>query len=311
MKNGILAAIGAYALWGMFPVYWKSIQAVPSVEVVCHRMVWSFAFVALLLVGKNQWEWLRRARKSPTTLITYVGTSCLLALNWFTYIWAVNSGHIVDSSLGYFINPLISVLFGMLFLGERLRSWQWVAILVALGGVIFLTLGYGAFPWIALTLAITFGLYGLLRKTASLGALEGLSLEMTVLFLPALVYLVHLELVGTASFGHAGTTTSALLAFTGIATALPLIWFASGARKVTLATVGILQYIAPTLQFLLGVLVYGEIFTRTRMVGFGAIWSALLIYSIEGVVEGRRQTMRQSVSRNDPQPPHLGREGSG
>lgn len=295
MKNGILAAIGAYALWGLLPIYWKAVRAVPSVEVVCHRMVWSFAFVALLLVGKNQWEWLRRARKSPTTLITCVGTSCLLALNWFTYIWAVNSGHIVDSSLGYFINPLISVLFGMLFLGERLRSWQWVAILVALGGVIFLTLGYGTFPWIALTLAITFGLYGLLRKTASLGALEGLSLEMTILFLPALVYLVHLESVGAASFGHTGATTSLLLALAGVATALPLIWFAYGARKVTLATVGILQYIAPTMQFLLGVLVYGESFTTTRMVGFGAIWSALLIYSIEGVVEGRRRTIRQSV----------------
>ena len=311
MKNGILAAIGAYVLWGLFPVYWKSIQAVPSVEVVCHRMVWSFAFVALLLVRKNQWEWLRRARKSPATLITFVGTSCLLALNWFTYIWAVNSGHIVDSSLGYFINPLISVLFGVLFLGERLRSWQWVAILVALGGVIFLTLGYGSFPWIALTLAITFGLYGLLRKTASLGALEGLSLEMTVLFLPALVYLVYLESVGTASFGHTGATMTVLLALTGVATALPLLWFTHGARKVTLATVGILQYIAPTLQFLLGVLVYGETFTKTRMVGFGAIWIALLIYSIEGVVEGRRQTMRQSVSRNDPQLPYLDREGSG
>ena len=311
MKSGIVSAIGAYALWGVFPIYWKSVQAVPAVEVVCHRMVWSFVFVALLLVGKNQWEWLRRAGKSPATLITFVGTSCLLALNWFTYIWAVNSGHIVDSSLGYFINPLISVLLGMIFLGERLRSWQWVAILVALGGVIFLTLGYGSFPWIALTLAITFGLYGLLRKTAPLGALEGLSLEMTILFLPALAYLVYLELVGVASFGHTGATTSVLLALTGVATALPLIWFTQGARKVTLATVGILQYIAPTLQFLLGVLVYGETFTTTRLVGFGAIWSALLIYSIEGAVEGRRQTMRQSVSQNDPQPPCLDQESSG
>jgi len=307
MKSGVVSAIGAYALWGLFPIYWKSIHAVPATEVVCHRMVWSFAFVALLLVGRNRWDWLRRARSSPATLITFVGTACLLALNWFTYIWAVNSGHIVDSSLGYFINPLISVLFGMLFLGERLRAWQWVAILVALGGVVFLTLGYGSFPWIALTLAITFGLYGLLRKTASLGALEGLGLEMAIMFLPALAYLVHLELTSTASFGHAGTVTSVLLALTGIATALPLIWFAYGARKVTLATVGILQYIAPTLQFLLGVLVYGEAFSGTRVLGFGAIWIALLIYSIEGVVEGKSQ----SVSRNDPQPPYLDREGSG
>ncbi|OQY16493.1 MAG: EamA family transporter [Anaerolineaceae bacterium 4572_32.2] len=288
MKNGIISAIGAYVLWGLLPVYWKTIQAVPAVEVICHRVVWSFVVVMLLLVVKSQWGWLRQIRKNPATLLTFFGTGALLALNWLTYIWAVSTGHIVDSSLGYFINPLISVLFGMLFLGEHLRPWQWAAILLALGGVTFLTLGYGSFPWIALTLATTFGLYGLLRKTAPLGALDGLVLEMTILFLPALAYLVYIELAGSGSFGHTGAV-SGLLTLTGVITAFPLIWFAYGARKVTLATVGILQYIAPTLQFLLGVLVYGEAFEKTRLVGFGAIWTALLIYSIEGVVEGRRK----------------------
>jgi chloramphenicol-sensitive protein RarD len=202
----------------------------------------------------------------------------------------------VDASLGYFINPLFSVLLGVLFLRERLRRWQWIAIGLAAGGVIFLTLGYGAFPWIALTLAITFGFYGLLRKTAPLGALEGLSLETAVLFLPALAYLVYLESVGAASFGHTGATIGILLALTGVATALPLLWFAYGARRATLTTVGILQYIAPTMQFLLGVLVYGESFAKTRMIGFSVIWIALLIYSLEGVMEGRKRTIRQSVS---------------
>lgn len=288
-KQGILSAIGAYTLWGLLPLYWKSMQTVPAFEVLCHRAVWSFAFVVLLLAGKKQWEWLQQARKTPVTLITFLGTSCLLALNWSTYIWAVNTGRIVDTSLGYFINPLLSVLLGVLFLGERLRLWQWIAIGLALGGVVFLTLGYGAFPWIALTLAITFGFYGLLRKTASLGALEGLSLETAVLCLPAIPYLVYLESVGTASFGHTGAMTSILLAFAGVVTALPLLLFAYAARRVTLATVGILQYIAPTGQFLLGVLVYGETFTKTRLVGFGVIWIALFIYSLEGVIEGRRR----------------------
>lgn len=288
-KDGVLAAIGAYTLWGLFPIYWKAIQTVPALEVLCHRTAWSFVFVVLVLIWQKRWQWLRRASKSPTTLITFLGTSCILALNSFVYIWAVNTDRIVDASLGYFINPLISVLLGVLFLGERLRSWQWVAIGIAGGGVTFLTLGYGTLPWIALTLALTFGFYGLMRKTAALGALEGLALEMTILSLPAFTYLVYLELAGMASFGHSETMTDLLLALTGIATALPLLLFAYGARQVTLATTGILQYIAPTGQFLLGVLVYGETFTATRMIGFGAIWTAFLIYSLEGTMEGKRR----------------------
>jgi chloramphenicol-sensitive protein RarD len=290
MNNaGVLSAIGAYTLWGLLPIYWKSIPAVPAFEVLCHRTVWSLAFVLLLLLWKKRWSWLDQARKSRATIITFLVTSSILGLNWFVYIWAVNAGHILDASLGYFINPLISVLLGLLFLRERLRPWQWVAIGIALSGVVFLTVGYGAFPWIAFTLALTFGFYGLLRKTASLEALEGLALETAVLSVPALAYLVYLELAGAASFGHAGTVTNVLLAFTGIVTALPLLLFAHAARKVTLATVGILQYIAPTLQFLLGALVYGETFTETRLIGFGIVWIALIVYSLEGIIERGRK----------------------
>lgn len=295
-KKGILAAIITYVLWGILPVYWKAIQTVPALEILCHRTVWSFVFVVLLLVVRKQWTWLRRA-KDPKTLLTFGLSACLLALNWFTYIWAVNAGHIVDASLGYFINPLISVLLGVVFLRERLRLWQGVAIGFATAGVLFLTLGYGAFPWIALTLALSFGFYGLQRKTAPLGSLEGLSLETAIMSLPAFVYLVYLEGAGSASLGHTGVATAVLLAGTGVVTAIPLLLFAYAARRVSLATVGILQYIAPTLQFLLGVFVYQEPFTPMRLVGFAAIWIALFIYSFEGfVVERKRRG--DAVCRN-------------
>jgi chloramphenicol-sensitive protein RarD len=289
MTKGIAAAVVAYALWGILPVYWKALQAVPAFEILCHRTIWSFVFVLLILTARRQWEWLGRARQNPRLLLTFACSACLLGLNWFTYIWAVNAGHIVDASLGYFINPLLSVLLGVLFLRERLRLWQGIAIGFATAGVLLLTLGYGAFPWIALTLALTFGFYGLLRKTAPLGSIEGLSLEMALLSITTLAYLVYLEWVGTSSFGHAGAMTSLLLALSGLVTAFPLLMFAYAARQVTLATVGILQYIAPTLQFLLGVFVYGEPFTQTRLVGFAVIWISLLIYSIEGIVRERRQ----------------------
>ena len=200
----------------------------------------------------------------------------------------------VFKSLGYFINPLISVLLGVVFLRERLRAWQWVAVGIAAIGVTYLTLSFGAFPWIALSLALTFGFYGLLRKIASLESIEGLSLETALMFLPAVGYLLYLERTGAGSFGHATALTNTLLALSGVATALPLVLFNYAAKRVTLATVGILQYIAPTGQFLLGVLAYGESFDQTRLIGFSAIWLALLTYSIEGFVNRRESPDRRS-----------------
>jgi chloramphenicol-sensitive protein RarD len=294
MRRGVAAAVTAYTLWGVLPIYWKALKAVPALEILCHRMTWSLVFVVLLMAMRNQWAWLDELRRSRKALLVSLGCAGLLGVNWFTYIWAVNSGHIVDSSLGYFINPLVSVLLGFLFLGERLRSWQVVAIGLAAVGVTFLTVRVGTFPWIAFTLAGTFGLYGLLRKMETLGSLEGLSLEMAFLFLPALAYLVYLDWSGGAAFGHTGPATSLLLAGTGAVTAVPLLLFASGARRVTLATVGILQYIAPTLQFVLGVLAYGEPFDRTRLAGFAIIWVALLVYSTEGIVDEGRRRRRQA-----------------
>lgn len=289
VKKGVLAGVAAYTLWGLLPVYWKALQTVPALEILVHRTVWSLVFVLILQAILRRWDWLRLVRQQPRMLRIFLGSTVLLSLNWLTYIWAVNAGHVVDASLGYFINPLVSVLLGMIFLGERLRPWQGVAVGLAAASVLYLTLGLGSLPWIALVLAGTFGFYGLLRKTAPLGSMEGLSVETALLSLPALAYLLALEATGQGSFGHAGATTSLLLAFTGVVTAVPLLLFAWAARNTTLATVGILQYIAPTFQFLLGLLVYHEPFSPARLLGFGGVWLALVIYTGEALMQERHR----------------------
>lgn len=295
MNKGMLYAIAAYGLWGLFPLYWKTLQHVPALEILSHRMAWSLLFVLVLLVVRRQWGWLKTAVSQPKTLLLFTASAILLSLNWFVYIWGVNAGHIVETSLGYFINPLVSVLMGVFFLGEKLRRGQWAAIGLAAVGVVYLTVRYGALPWIALTLATSFALYGLIRKTAPLGSLEGLSLETALMFFPALGYLLYLEAAGTAAFGHVDTLTTVLLGFAGVATAVPLLLFAAGARLIKLATIGILQYIAPTLQFLLGVLVYHEPFTLDRLIGFSLIWLALLLYSAENIWFIRHRPRLQPV----------------
>jgi chloramphenicol-sensitive protein RarD len=288
MNKGIFYAAGSYILWGLLPVFWKALQGVPALEILAHRIVWSLLVVLLLLVYHRQWHWLGAVFQNKRIVLTFMTSALLLTLNWFIYIWAVNADYIVEASLGYFINPLVNVLLGVLFLKERLRFWQGVAIAVALSGVVYLTVSYGTLPWIALTLAASFGGYGLLRKTASLNSLEGLTLETLLLFFPALAYLCCLTWLGTARFGHAGATTTMLLVLAGLATAVPLLLFAAGARRITLTSLGILQYIAPTLQFLLGVFVYNETLSLPRLIGFCLIWLALFLYSLEGLLQGNR-----------------------
>ena len=288
-RIGIFYAIWAYALWGVLPVFWKVLKAVPATEIIGHRMMWSAITMLVVLRYKYHWRWLRGAVKDPVTLLTFSATACLLAINWLTYVWAVDSGHVVDASLGYFINPLLTVLLGVVFLRERPRFWQWVAIVVAAIGILYLSINYGVFPWIGLTLATTFALYGLLRKTATLNAVEGLWLETAILFFPALAYLIYLERLGASSFGHVGATINLFLALTGLVTVIPLLLFAAAARRIPMTHLGLLQYIAPTLQLLLGVLVYRESFTTMRLIGFVFIWSALVIYSIEGALAARKK----------------------
>ena len=279
ISRGMLAAAGAYVLWGVFPIYWKFLQNVSALEMLIHRILWSLVVVAALLTVQGQWQWLRSSRERPAILRSFVVTGALLAINWLVYIWANNHGHIVEASLGYFITPLVNVLLGLLILHERMRPPQWLAISLAAVGVLYLILNAGGLLWISFTLAFSFGIYGLLRKTAALGSLPGLTVEMMVLCLPALAYALFLQSSGQAVFAHGPAVTTLLLVLSGPVTAVPLLLFAHGARQVPLTSLGLLQYIAPTMQFLIAVVLYGESFTPSRIIGFGVIWAALAIYA--------------------------------
>jgi chloramphenicol-sensitive protein RarD len=288
MKKGILYAVGAYTIWGFLPVYWKALQSIPSLELVAHRMAWSLVFVVGVLAFRGGWQWLKPALKNNRVRLTFLATGLLIGTNWSIYIWAVNAGFIVETSLGYFINPLVSVMLGVIFFRERLRLGQSLAIGIAVVGVLYLAISYGTLPWIALSLALTFGLYGLLKKTTALDALNGLSLEMAVVFWPALAYLLYRESVGVAALGQANLFTILLLAGSGALTAIPLLLFSKAAQEIPLSMVGLLFYMTPTMQFLIGVSIYGEPFTQARMIGFSLVWTALLLYSVEGIIVRRR-----------------------
>ncbi|NEX63173.1 EamA family transporter RarD [Noviherbaspirillum galbum] len=283
MNQGILFAAGAYAAWGLFPLYFKALQSIPPAQILLHRMLWSLVFLVIVLTWRRQWAWLADVMRRPKVLAGFTASALLLSTNWFIYIWAVNNGRVVDSSLGYFINPLVNVLLGFLLLRERLRPVQWFAVGLAAAGVAWLTWQTGQLPWVALSLAGSFGLYGLLRKTAALGALEGLALETLLLFPLALGYLAVLTMDGSNAFLGASTPQQLLMAAAGPITAIPLLMFAAGARRIPLSLLGMLQYIGPTLQLLLGVWLYHEPFGGARLVGFALIWSALAVYSMEGV----------------------------
>ncbi len=287
MRRGVLLAIGAYVLWGLFPIYWKQLEQVPSVEIIAHRIVWSLVFILIIVLSSRRLKELRLAVRSKKVLSAYTLGAILLAINWTTFVWAVNAGFVVDASLGYFINPLVSVLLGVIFFRERLRIWQWVAIGLAATGVLYLTIRYGSLPWIGLVLAFSFGTYGLIKKGASLEAVEGQALEMLILFLPAMIYLFSLEKQGLGTFGH-NFSLSILLALGGAVTATPLLMFAAAARRIPLSMIGMLQYFAPSLQFSIGVWLYDEPFSTVRLTGFCLIWAGLAIYSAEGFYMRRK-----------------------
>ena len=283
MQIGLLCAATAYVLWGLFPLYFKLLQAVPPMEILMHRMLWSLVFLGGVLAVRRQWAWIGMVVRRPKVLAGFAASALLLAANWFIYIWSINHDRIIDASLGYFITPLVNVLLGYLLLGERLGRMQWAAVGLAALGVLWLAWQGGHPPWIGLALAGTFGTYGLLRKTATLGPLEGLSLETLLLFPLSLGYLLWLGHVGQNSFAVVPDTTRWLLAASGPITAIPLLLFAAGARRIPLATLGLLQYIGPTIQLLLGVLLFHETFSGARLTGFAVVWSALLVYSADGM----------------------------
>lgn len=283
MQMGMLYAATAYILWGLFPIYFKALQDVAPLEILLNRMVWALAFLLIVLASRRQWSWIGEVLRQPKVLVGFAASSALLSVNWYMYIWSVNNGHVIDASLGYFITPLVNVLLGFLMLRERQRPAQWAAVALAAGGVAWLTWQAGHPPWIGLILAFSFGFYGLLRKTAALGALEGLSLETFLLFPPAFGYLVVLATNGHNSFLQASATSKWLLAAAGPITAVPLLLFAAGARRIRMSTLGFLQYISPSLQLLLGVCLYDEPFGSERLSGFAIIWSALAVYSLDGL----------------------------
>ncbi|TKB28676.1 EamA family transporter RarD [Desulfopila sp. IMCC35006] len=281
---GLMAAAGAFIIWGVLPAYWKLLQQVPAYEILCHRMSWSLVLTLGLVFLTGRRAIFRQALKDRQNLITFTTTGLLLALNWLLYIWAVNAGFIVEASLGYFINPLINVFFGMIFFQEKMRPIQWFALLLAGLGVLYLTFYYGRFPWIALVLAVSFGLYGLLHKKNSLGALDALCLETGVLFLPAAAVLIGLAWKGGGSFGRIDLSGTLLLVGTGFITTVPLLLFGYAAQKIPLSTLGLMQYLAPSINLLLGIYIYGEEFPPARMVGFMLIWSALVIFMAENLL---------------------------
>jgi chloramphenicol-sensitive protein RarD len=282
MNPGIAYATLAFAAWGLFPLYFRQIASVHPLEVVLHRSVWSLLFVLLLLTALRRFGWLREVAAQPRRLGLFGVSALLLSGNWLLYVYAVRSGQVVEASLGYFINPIVNVLLGVLVLHERLSRLQWSAVALASAGVLWLTLLNGRLPWIALVLAVSFGLYGLMRKTATLGAVEGLALE-TMLLAPLMVpALLWWTLRGSGAMAQDDLALDAWLVIGGPLTALPLLLFAAGARRLPLATIGLLQYLSPTIQLALGVWVFHEPFDRARLVGFAFIWSALLLYSLDG-----------------------------
>src|SRR3972149_4595122 len=286
MNKGILYGIGAYVFWGFFPIYWKLLHHVPAIQLIGHRIIWSFLLLIVVILFTNQWTDFRQTVNAKV-LRLYTIAALLIGVNWFLYVWAVNANFIVETSLGYFINPLLSVLMGVIFLKERLRLAQWIPVILAAIGVAYLTFVYGRLPYIALSLALSFGLYGLVKKLSPLGSLYGLTIETGILFIPALVYLIVMQAKSAAAFLNTGITSDLLMIGAGLVTTIPLLMFASAARSIPLWVVGLLQYIAPTLQFLIGVFVYKEPFSHNQLIGFGIVWAALLVFLVENYLANR------------------------
>jgi len=283
-RRGLLLGATAFGLWGAFPLYWPLLEPAGATEILAHRVLWSLVLAMGVTLGLRRGAAFRSIWTTPRARAAMIGAGVAIGFNWFTYIWGVNNGHVVEASLGYYINPLVTVLLGVLVLGERLRRWQWVALGIAFVAVVVLSLELGRPPWISLVLACSFGTYGLMKKQARVGPVEGLSFETLVLAPVALGYVVWLSYAGEATAWSHGAGHTLLLASAGLVTAVPLLLFAASANRISLSTVGLLQYIAPTLQFLIGVLVFREAMPTARWVGFALVWVALIMLTAESLV---------------------------
>jgi chloramphenicol-sensitive protein RarD len=286
-RAGLLAAIGAFLIWGLFPLYLKAVGSVPPPQVLAHRIVWSCLFVLLWLALRRELPAVRAALATPAVVARLAASATLISINWLVYVWAIANGHVIDASLGYFINPLVSVVLGVVVLGERLNGAQRLAIGLAAAGVLYLTFVVGRLPWIALSLAFSFGLYGLIRKVVSVEAVPGMAVETMLLAPLAGGYLLWCVARGSGVFGHTTLAIDTLLVLSGIATAVPLSLFSFGARRIPLSTIGLIQYLGPSLQLLLGVTVFGEPFPAVRAWAFVLIWLALAVYATDGLVRSR------------------------
>ncbi len=286
--SGAIFGAAAFLIWGISPLYWKTLTAVPALEIVAHRVVWSFVLLMPLILIRKRWKEFLLALTSRRYMAILAATSLFVSCNWLVYIWAINNGFLLQASLGYYINPLVNVLLGTLFLKERLRPFQGLAVLLAGAGVLYLTIAYGQFPWIACILAFTFGLYGLIRKVIAVSSLVGLAMETFLLAAPSLGYLIYLNTNGSAAFFKMSIQIDLLLMGTSVVTALPLLLFAMSARRVQLTTLGFLQYIAPSCMFVMAVFIYLEPFRTQQLISFVLIWTALAVYSMDSVVHFRR-----------------------
>lgn len=287
-RTGLLNGFAAHGMWGLVPLFWPLLRPAGAVEILAHRMVWSLAVVGIALLVLRRWAWAGELLRQPRRLALITAAAALITVNWGVYIWAVNRGHVVEASLGYFTNPLVTIAMGVLLLKERLRPVQWTAVGVCLAAVLVLTIGYGRPPWISLCLAFSFATYGLLKKKLDLGGVESLAAETAVLFLPALAYLLWLGARGEATFGTEGAGHAALLAATGVVTAVPLVCFGAAAIRVPLSTMGLLQYMTPVFQFLLGVFYFHEAMPPERWAGFALVWLALLLLTWDALRTARR-----------------------
>ena len=292
-RSGLLAAVGGYLLWGLFPLYWPLLEPAAPVEILAHRVVWSLVFLLGLLALGSGFGWLRRLSRRAVGLL--VLAAALVSVNWGVYIYGVNSGHVVETSLGYFINPLVTVVLAMVFFHERLRPRQGLAVAVAAAGVLVLTVDYGRMPWIALTLALSFGLYGLVKKRAGVDGMQSLAVETAAIVLPAAAYLVWLGGTGRGTFTSEGAGHTALLVAAGVVTAVPLMLFGTAAVRIRLSTLGLLQYLTPTIQFLIGVRFYHEQMPLSRLAGFALVWLALLVFMLDAFGASRARVRAEAA----------------
>ncbi|MEU1486660.1 EamA family transporter RarD [Streptomyces sp. NPDC005752] len=287
-RAGLLYGVGAYGMWGLVPLFWPLLEPSGAVEILAHRMVWSLGAVGIAMLFLRRWAWIGELMRQPRRLALIATAATVISVNWGLYIWSVNNGHVVEASLGYFINPLVTIAMGVLLLGERLRPVQWTAVATGFAAVLVLAIGYGQPPWVSLVLAFSFATYGLVKKKVNMGGLESLAAETAVLFVPALGFLLWLGVNGDATFFSGGAGHAALLASTGIVTAIPLVCFGAAAIRVPLSVLGLLQYLAPVFQFALGILYFHEAMPPERWAGFALVWVALILLTWDALRTARR-----------------------